>query len=260
MALGRVVCICVLASVCRQGSASPAVHTNAPVICFLSPVYDFGTALAGDAVEHVFEFTNAGSAVLEILGVYPSCSCTMPGEWTQKVLPSHAGSVALLLDTSRFEGPIAESTTVASTDPVHFNVALRFKGTVHKPLELTPRTVVLKPVINAPLGDSNITRIVNYLSESILLEKPKSDNPFIVPRLKAVAPGREFELAVTTPPARRSAPFQGTISIKTSSTRVPMIAFPVLVMPQTQGQTGSNSTRSGSGAAASAVPPAGANH
>jgi uncharacterized protein DUF1573 len=213
-------------------AASPQAQTNAPVIRFFSPVYNFGTALAGDPVEHVFEFTNAGNGPLEILGVYPHCSCTLPGEWTKQVAPGHTGRVALLLDTSRFDGPIAESTVVASNDRAHFNVALQFKGTVRKPLELIPRTVILRPSIIATSGNTNTAKIINHLPDPITLEPPVSDNSAFVAELKTIVPGMQYQLAVRTTQARQSSPAQGTISIKTSSSRIPSFSVSVLVLPQ----------------------------
>lgn len=40
---------------------------KAPVIEFVSPVFDFGRVRAGTAVQHDFVFTNTGNGILEIL-------------------------------------------------------------------------------------------------------------------------------------------------------------------------------------------------
>lgn len=213
-------------------AAGPQTQTNGPVIRFLSPVYNFGIALAGDPVEHVFEFTNAGNAPLEILGVYPSCNCTLPGEWTKQVPPGQTGHVVLMLDTSRFDGAIAESTVVASSDRAHFNVALQFKGTVRKPLELIPRTVILRPTILATSSSTNTAKIINHLPDPVTLEAPVSDNSAFVAELKTIVPGMQYQLVVRTTQARQSSPAQGTISIKTSSSRIPSFSVSVLVLPQ----------------------------
>jgi hypothetical protein len=244
-------------------AGSPEPQTNGPVIRFLAPVYNFGTALAGDPIEHVFEFTNAGNASLELLGVYPSCSCTLPGESTKQVAPGNTGRVTLMLDTTRFDGPIAESTVVASTDRVHFNVALQFKGTVRKPLEMIPRTVILRPAISGTSGNTNTAKIINHLPDPITLEPPVSDNPAFVGELKTIVPGMQYQLAVRTTHAHQSSPTQGTISIKTSSSRVPLFSVPVLIMPQAGPQPGTGAgPEPGNSAAAGPVivPSAGPSH
>ena len=228
LALSRVLFAGALAvSLAAQVTAAPPPGPKGPVIKFASPVYDFGTALAGDLVEHVFVFTNAGDAPLEILGVYPSCNCTVPGGWTNRVAPGEVGSVELLLDTSRFQGPIAESTVVASNDRAHFNVALRFKGTVHQPIEVLPRAVLLRP---NSAGASNAVRIVSYLPETLTLQQPVSEDTLFVPRVKVQVPGREFQLAVSSS-AHPGSLRQSRITIRTSSTRVPIITIPVLLAP-----------------------------
>ena len=213
-------------------AGSPQPNFKGPAIQFAAPLYDFGKAMSGDIVEHVFEFTNTGNATLEILGVYPSCNCTTPGDWTRQVAPGGTGRVALRFDTTRFEGSVTEATTVANNDRAHFNVALQIKGTVWKPVEVNPRTVILKPVLAAAAGDANMTRIINHLPEPMTLEEPVSDNAIFTAELKTMVPGREFQLTVHTGPAHHPPMVQGTISIKTSSVRVPLIRVAVLAMPQ----------------------------
>jgi hypothetical protein len=252
--IGRWLCLLALAvdiSTQLAPASSPA-QTNAPVITFLSPIYYFGTALTGDPVEHVFEFTNAGNGPLEILGVYPGCSCTFPGEWTKQVAPGHTGRVALFLDTSRFDGPIAEATVVASNDRAHFNVSLQFRGTVHKPVELIPRTVVFKPATVASASQTNVTRIISHLPEPIVLEAPVSDNPLLTAELKTITPGKEYQLFVRMRGRHDSSISQGKITIKTNSARVPLIEVPVLVAPAA-GPVGQSKTAA-SGASAADLP------
>lgn len=188
--------------------------------------------MAGDLINHDFVFTNTGNAILEITGVYPSCGCTSVNDWTRQVAPGQTGRISLQFDSSRFNGPITETTRVINTDRAHYSVVLAFTGTVWKPLEVTPPLVVLRPAMDGSAGDTNSTKIINHLPEPVTLGTPVSDNPAFNAELKTLVTGQEFELIVHCMPTNRSSMFQGTVSMRTSSRRTPSVMVSVLVMPQ----------------------------
>ncbi len=219
------------------------VMAAAPEVRFPEPVFDFGQAVSGGAIEHVFEFTNTGSAKLTILGVYPTCHCTIPGDYTREVAPGQAGHITLLLDTSDLEGPVTKTTVVSTTDRAHFNLALSFRGTVWKAVEIAPRTLVLRPNAGRDGGDTNTVQIISHLSQPLTVGAPASDNPALKPRLTVIIPGKEFRLQVRAAASNASAMSQGIISLRTSAPQVPVLAIPVLVIP--------GSDRGGSGGSVS---------
>lgn len=208
------------------------IRAAAPVVRFKAPVYDFGQVVSGDPIEHVFQFTNSGNATLEILGVYPACHCTIPGDYTRQVTPGQTGQVTLLLDTTDLQGPVTKTTVVSTTDPAHFNLVLSFKGTVWKPIEIVPATLVLRPILGEDSGATNSVRLISHLSQPLTLGVPATDNPALTPELATLIPGREFRLSVRTGAVARASMAQGTISLKTGSSRLPVLAIPVLIMPR----------------------------
>ena len=61
----------------RVPGASPPVPGPQPKLDALNPVFDFGTALEGEMVRHVFRIRNVGKGNLVIRGVKSSCGCTV---------------------------------------------------------------------------------------------------------------------------------------------------------------------------------------
>ena len=53
-----------------------------PIMTFEETEFDFGTIEGGTNVEHVFKFTNTGTAPLVIVDAKSSCGCTVP-EYTK---------------------------------------------------------------------------------------------------------------------------------------------------------------------------------
>ncbi len=212
------------------GKSAP--QSAQPRIQFASLVFDFGKAMSGDLVRHDFVFTNIGNATLEITEVNPSCGCTTAMDWTHRVEPGQTGQISLRLDTRRLGGRATEVVTVADNDPEHHKVALSFTGTVWKPVDVSPWTVILKPVMESSLGATNASEIIVNLPDSITIGNPVSDNPAFQAELKTEVEGRKFQLVVHCAPTEASTMTHGNISMRTSSATVPSITVPVLAMPQ----------------------------
>lgn len=181
---------------------------------------------------HDFVFTNTGNATLEIKSVTPSCGCTTAGEWTHLVEPGHTGQISLQFDTKRFNGRVTEVTAVASNDRAHYKVTLAFTGTVWRPIDIKPWTVILKPTMDSGIGASNTSEIINHMIDPITVGTPASDNPAFTAELKTIVPGREFRLVVHSNPINRSTMIHGNITMRTSSDTAPSITVSAMVIPQ----------------------------
>ncbi len=114
-----------LTTLCLIGVGAPRIEVD-------QAIYDFGSAIEGTAILHVFVLSNTGNQDLVITGVRVSCHCTTT------TLPSHripAGERLLLsamLDTSGFSGKIGRTMTVDSNDPSKPQLSLAFTGTVER--------------------------------------------------------------------------------------------------------------------------------
>lgn len=220
-------------------AATPPVATgaavsngHAPRIQFSSTVHDFGRVSAGQVVRASFTFTNTGDAPLRIDDVRPSCGCTAAGRWERLVEPGRTGTIPLQLATVSLNGPVDKTTTVTCNDPAQPTVSLRIKGEVWKPIEVTPAFVFFNLASDAQTAQSRSVKIINRAEEPLILSEPQSSSPAFRAVLTTNTPGKEFELAITAVPPFSLRTTQGAITMKTSSTNLPVVSVSALAHRQ----------------------------
>lgn len=78
-------------------TSSSSISTNEtgeyPVMTFEKTEHDFGTLAQGTNVEHLFTFTNTGSAPLVISDAKGSCGCTVPQFTREPIQPGQKGEL-----------------------------------------------------------------------------------------------------------------------------------------------------------------------
>jgi hypothetical protein len=217
-------------------ASTAATNLSGPRIQFNTENYDFGKALAGDAVKCSFVATNTGNDTLEIGSVKGSCSCTVvSGEseatgpanhgWIpQKVSPGQTCRIHVEITTDRFAAlTLAKYVTVASNDKARPIVNLQIHGQVWLPIEVSPATAVFNVLANSTANNTQALRIFNRMATPLALSDPQSDTNAFSAVLKTNVPGQEFELTITAAPflhpASAFAPtiITGEISLKSSA-------------------------------------------
>jgi hypothetical protein len=226
-----------VASVLAQDKdATPPAGANpagsAPKIQFDDIVYDFGKVSSGEVVKHSFVFTNIGTATLEIKDVRPGCGCTTAGSWDKTVEPGKTGSIPLQFNSAAFGGTVAKSATVTCNDPGQSNVVLQIKGTVWKAIEVTPTMAVFNVSSESQTNETKVVRIVSNLETPLTLSDLKCTNQSFKAELKTVKPDKEYELHITAIPPFNSPSMITPISMKTSSTNMPVINVSAYVVVQ----------------------------
>src|SRR5438105_11413341 len=223
-------------------ASTPAVaapKTPGPHIQFETPVYDFGKSRGGEPVKHTFVFTNIGDAELTLTDVHPGCGCTTAGEWTKNVAPGKTGSIPIQVNTANFNGPVTKMVTVTSNDKNQPSMMLQIKGTIWKPVEVNPQFAVLNIPSDASEETTTTVKITNNMEEPITLSQPESSNKAFRAQVKTNVDGKSFDLVVTAIPPLAPGNVQGQISVKTSSTNMPVVTVtawanvqpPITVMP-----------------------------
>jgi hypothetical protein len=225
----------------RTAVTNLATQAGGPAICALGPRIEFdstnlnfGTAVAGRAIEHTFTFTNTGAKTLEIADVRPTCGCTVAGAWDRRVEPGHVGNVPIRFTPAGYsDADIFKTVIVLCNDPNRTNIMLQIRGAIWKPIEVKP-TFVLFSITNTECR-TNQTRVVhikNNLKEPLVLSKPVCVNHALQASLKTVRPGEEFELEITLAPLKQAGNLTVPVSVTTSSTNLPVITIPVVVSVQ----------------------------
>jgi hypothetical protein len=108
----------------------PAILLAKPVIKFKSTSVDFGEANAGKIMDVFFEFENAGSDILYIKNIIPSCGCTTADLKKKEYNPGEKGTIGAKFNTSGYNGRIVKTITVLTNDPESPEVRLSLSGTV----------------------------------------------------------------------------------------------------------------------------------
>ena len=201
-------------------------------IAFAQPIHDFGRAKSGDAVKHTFVFTNAGSGPLEITNVQTSCGCATAGDWTRRVEPGKTGSIPVQFNTAGFGGEVLKTIAVYSTDRTNFLSMLQLKGTVWKPVEVVPSFAVLNILPDATAAGTTV-RITNNIDEHIsILSAPKCSSPAFAAEIRTNHPGKEFQLDIKALPPFKPGNTQGSVTLTTSSTNLPLLTVGVWAIVQ----------------------------
>jgi hypothetical protein len=249
----RLLIVSLVGVFCLAGLAQPApppvvppmpppaanVTNGAPKIQFNAPVHDFGKVSAGAIVRANFIYTNIGTRTLEINEVRPSCGCTTAGTWDRRVEPGQTGSIPLQINTANFGGPVTKFVTITCNDPSQPNISLQIKGVIWKPIDVAPNFVVFNVTPSSASNEVRVVKITSNMDEVLEVTSPEVNNPAFRAVVKAVRPGKEFDVEISTVPPLNAGTVQATVTVKTSATNMPVINItamaivqpPVLAMP-----------------------------
>jgi hypothetical protein len=214
-----------------QVSTSSNSAANAH-ISFETTVFDFGKVNAGEVVRHDFIFTNTGMARLEITDVHPGCGCTTAGTWDKSVEPGKTGKIPLQFNSTGFGGMVSKSATVTCNDPEHTTSMLQLNGTVWKPIALTPSMVVFNVPSDAQTSEVKTIKIVNNTEQPLSISDLQCTNKQFQVELKAIIPGKEFDVEVTSRPPFETGTVMALITAKTSYAAVPVLTMNAYLMVQ----------------------------
>ncbi len=212
-----------------EPAPAPAVSAgeSGPRIRFAETVYDFGKVVSGEVVHHDFAFTNSGDSLLVISEVRSTCGCIQATNSSPRVEPGKEGRVHVELLTGNFNSPVSHNVTVLSNDTNCPATNLQMKGTVWRPIEVTPLAAAFLGALEAPSNALRVLHIVNKQSAPLTLSEPRSNHRAIAAELRTNQPGREYELLVKlVPPLGRGNIF-GELTMQTSATNMPVIKVPV---------------------------------
>jgi hypothetical protein len=108
---------------------------SAAKIEFEEEVFDFGTLVEGESVEHIFKFKNVGQNPLIISHSQGSCGCTVP-EWpSEPIAPGGEGEIKVKFNSKGKQGEQDKTVTV-SANTIPNKTTIRIVGGV----ETNPET------------------------------------------------------------------------------------------------------------------------
>jgi hypothetical protein len=205
---------------------------DGPKITFSDTTFDFEKIRAGEIVNHTFIFTNIGDQVLEIKDVRPSCGCTTAGAWEHEVQPGKSGGIPVRFNSTEYTGPVHKTIIIVCNDPSETNLILHLRGTIWRPIEVTPENATFLASSDGRTNEIRVVRILNNLEQPLTLAEPVCTNNAFQATLKTVRPGKEFELAISLIPQSKPVSLWAPVTLKTSSTNVPQLTVMVRALVQ----------------------------
>lgn len=193
-----------------------------PRIQFATPVHDFGRIKGGQVVKYTYAFTNTGDQLLELTGVHVACGCTTAGEWSRQVEPGQTGTIPIQFNSGNFNGQVTKAITVTCNDKTQPTLTLQLKASIWKPIEVTPNFAALNLSTESP-SNATLVRIVSNEEAPLTLFAPESNQRAFAAELRTNQPGKDYQLIVKTVPPLPAGNVQGQITLKTSSTNMPVI-------------------------------------
>jgi hypothetical protein len=221
------------------GSAAPSAvpDLSGPLLQVEKPTYDFGRAAMGEKVRHTFIVTNTGTASLHIDRVQPGCHCTTVGTWTHDIAPGQSGEITVQFDSAGFGGgPVTKTISVYSNAKNDPRATLMLRGTVWKPIEISPSTAIISIPPDTTNAVSTTVRIVNQTENPVTFSNAISANKLFTVESKEIKPGKQYELIITAQPPFAPGSSWGTVTVNTSLPGTPAISVPVMasVVPPIQ--------------------------
>jgi hypothetical protein len=203
-----------------------------PKIRFDTETYDTGKTIVGTPIKFSFIVTNEGDAKLEITGAKGSCGCTST-TYDREIAAHQTGKIGIQINATG-RGPLPDKTvTVTSNDPNRPAATLHIKVFLWTPIELSSPQVTLNVMPEMKASPRQVVHIANNEDLPLTLFAPESDNGEITASLTTNVSGKDFDLTVSLASPVRQAPtvgvttVSGNISMKTSSTNLPLLKVPV---------------------------------
>jgi len=134
-------------------------NTAYPIAVTDKTSYDFGVLPRFTQSHHVFEIRNEGTAPLELEQGPSSCSCTILGLGTSKVMPGETAEIKLEWTLKFKEGEFSQSAVIYTNDPKRREIEFVVKGFTETRLGLSERNVVFSSLYP---GDTPTKEVLLY--------------------------------------------------------------------------------------------------
>lgn len=202
-------CLCGCVVALAQAPAVPA-----PKIVCDEPVWDFGSQVNTQVLEHVFILRNEGDASLEISAVRPTCGCTVAQLSANSVPPGTEITLNARLDLRGRSGTQHKLIRVESNDPTQPTYTLTMTGTAVTEVAITPSQLFLGR-LQAHSLVTGAVEIVSQLDVPLRLTGVETDSGCLAADIETVEEGRRYRLLVRTQEPLPIGHFFGRVNVRT---------------------------------------------
>ncbi len=213
-----------LVAVATLGVAASAVA--GPRVVVKAPVFDFGTILQGDKVEHRFEVENQGDATLEIHKVKTTCGCTVARDYPREIAAGKSGELLVTFNSSHKRGPQTKGITLFTNSEPSAQYVLQLKGVVRELIAVSPVVCNFGVVPQGKVVTRAMT-LANHSDQPVHLQVVEpADAHFKVSVADATVPaGGETKVLVEFSSTTDRPVFANLAEIRTDHPRVPVVTI-----------------------------------
>jgi hypothetical protein len=198
----------------QQPGATAAGTPKAEVA---EPTYNFGTALSGPPLNHVFMIKNVGNAPLEIKNVTSSCGCTAAKPSKTILAPGEVSTVAAAVDTRFEQGHSLSVVTLSTNDPANASLQLKLEGVIKPQVVAQPMDVDFGSVHRGSAAVRDVVISDTIGTAGFAMKSVKNDSPYIKVTEASRTDGKPGALLhVTLSPSMPPGPISDTLRIETS--------------------------------------------
>src|SRR5260370_1096748 len=116
-----------------------------------------------------------------------------------------------------------KTVTVTSNDKTQPSIGLQLKGTVWKAIEVNPQFAAINVPAESQEPVKTEVRVVNNMDDVMDVWAPESNNKAFTAQVKTNTAAKEFLVTLSTVPPLEAGNVQATITLKTSSTNMPVV-------------------------------------
>jgi hypothetical protein len=210
-------------------AASPSMgQAPVPAIAFEDLIKEFGRSTEGEILTHVFVFTNQGQAVLEIIGLQPSCGCTSALLSDKRIPPGQSGQIKVHLNTRGLVGRLIKEIGVVTNDPKQPRIRLKLRTLIQPEIGISERSVYFGVVPKGREVKKEITLTIPADKSIKILEAFSTNDNVKVELVTVPDKGeKEIKLILTQVAAAKEGYHFGNVVIKTTSALNPQFMIPV---------------------------------
>jgi hypothetical protein len=208
--------------------------TTAPRIELPERDFNFGQAVAGVAVEHVFKFRNAGSADLVIRRVKPSCVCTAALLSKSVLKPGEEGAIQARFETGDKLGFHDIQIQVVTNDDLEKDLGenvslLHLRGQVENLLSVLPTAFYYpSPFLRGSPSERRVTVLPTDVPEVTATSTEVSSPFFRVTTAPYQQGGRKgFEVITTMAPGIPLGRLEARVIVHTDHPKQQALRIPI---------------------------------
>ena len=158
----------------HEKDSPAAAAIGLPTLVIPEPNHDFGAAVEGVKLTHVFVVRNVGSGPLHIDRVATSCGCTAAILKSKELTPGGETQIEVTFDTNHKGGDNQKAITVFSDDPINPQAKIEIRARVTVVLGVEPDFTQLRTEIGKVLvSETWLTGALKEQARLKILESPK---------------------------------------------------------------------------------------